>query len=57
MSSTLIFLCKKDALNVRRLINGIKYSYNKKYKLAMKRRLTEEEFKKLKKKQRYFNVN
>ena len=51
------FLCKKDAENVRRLINGNKYSYNKKYKLAMKRILTEEEFKKLNKKQRYYNVN
>lgn len=51
------FLCKKDALNVRRLIDSNKYPYNKKYKLAMKRILTEEEFKNLKKKQRYYNVN
>ena len=51
------FLCKKDAFNVRRLIDSNKYPYNKKYKLAMKRILTEEEFKKLKKKQRYYNVN
>ena len=51
------FLCKKDALNVRRLIDGNKYPYNKKYKIAMQRILTEEEFKKLRKKQRYFNVN
>lgn len=40
------FLCKKYALNVKRLIDGNKFSYNKKYKLAMKRILTEEEFKK-----------
>ncbi|MFQ7348325.1 MAG: hypothetical protein ACLRN4_00245 [Anaerococcus vaginalis] len=51
------FLCKKDAENVRRLIDGNKYPYNKKYKIAMQRILTEEEFKKLNKKQRYFNVN
>ena len=50
------FLCKKDAENVRRLIDGNKYPYNKKYKIAMQI-LTEEEFKKLNKKQRYFNVN
>ena len=49
------FLCKKDALNVRRLIDSNKYPYNKKYKLAMQRILTEE-FKKLRKKQRYYNV-
>lgn len=51
------FLCKKDAENVRRLIDTNKYPYNKKYKLAMQRILTEEEFKKLRKKQRYYNVN
>lgn len=51
------FLCKKDAENVRRLIDCGKYPYNKKYKIAMQRLLTEEGFKKLKKKQRYCNVN
>ena len=51
------FLCKKDAENVRRLIDSGKYPYNKKYKLAMQRIMTEEEFKKLDKKQRYHNVN
>lgn len=50
------FLCKKDAENVRRLIDANKYPYNKKYKIAMQRLLTEEEFKKLRKKQRYYNV-
>ena len=49
------FLCKKDGENVRRLIDSNKYPYNKKYKLAMQRILTEE-FKKLRKKQRYYNV-
>lgn len=51
------FLCKKDAEIVRRLIDRNKYPYNKKYKIAMQRILTEEEFKKLDKKQRYYNVN
>lgn len=50
------FLCKKDAENVRKLIDSGKYPYNKKYKIAMQRLLTEEEFKKLRKKQRYYNV-
>lgn len=57
MNSTLIFYAKKDAEIVRRLIDRNKYPYNKKYKLAMQRILTEEEFKKLNKKQRYYNVN
>lgn len=51
------FLCKKDAENVRRLIDGNKYPYNKKYKIAMKRILTEEEFKSLNRKPMYMNVN
>lgn len=51
------FVCKKDAENVRRLIDSNKYPYNKKYKIAMQRILTEEEFKELNKKQRYHNVN
>ena len=34
------FLCKKDAQNVRRLIDSDKYPYNKKYKIAMQRLLT-----------------
>lgn len=51
------FLCKKDAENVRRLIDSNKYPYNKKYKLAMKRILTEEEFKSLNRKPMYRNVN
>ena len=51
------FLCKKDALNVRRLIDSKKYPYNKKYKIAMQRILTEEEFKSLNSKPMYRNVN
>lgn len=46
---------KKDALTVRRLIDGNKYPYCEDYKIAMKRLLTEEEFKRLRKKDRYFN--
>ena len=54
------FFTKKDAIKVRKLIDMNKYPYGKKqseYKYAMKRLLTEEEFKKLRKKQRYYNVN
>ena len=47
---------KKDALKVRQLIDSNKYPYSRNYKIAMQRLLTEEEFKKLDKKQRYFNV-
>ncbi|MDD7319288.1 MAG: hypothetical protein PUG74_11550 [Prevotellaceae bacterium] len=46
---------KKDALKVRNLIDCGKYPYNKKYKIAIQRLLTEEEFKSLDKKDRYFN--
>lgn len=46
---------KTDALKVRNLIDVGKYPYCKDYKIAMQRLLTEEEFKKLDKKQRYFN--
>ena len=46
---------KKDALKVRQLIDNNKYPYNKDYKTAIQRLLTEEEFKKLNKKQRYYN--
>lgn len=48
---------KKDAETVRRLIDSHRYPYSKDYKIAMQRLLTEEEFKKLDKKQRYFNSN
>lgn len=46
---------KKDAEKVRRLIDIGKYPYNKDFKIAMQRLLTEEEFKKLDKKSRYVN--
>ena len=46
---------KKDAIKIRNLIDIGKYPYCKDYKIAMQRILTEEEFKKLDKKQRYFN--
>lgn len=46
---------KKDAVKVRNLIDAWKYPYYPEYKVAMKRLLTEEEFKSLDKKLRYFN--
>ena len=46
---------KKDVEKVRRLIDIGKYPYNKDFKIAMQRLLTEEEFKKLDKKTRYVN--
>ena len=46
---------KKEALKVRNLIDRWLYPYNKNYKMAVKRLLTEEEFKSLDKKDRYIN--
>lgn len=46
---------KKEALKVRNLIDRWVYPYNKNYKIAVQRLLTEEEFKSLDKKDRYFN--
>lgn len=46
---------KKEALKVRNLIDHWVYPYNKNYKTAIQRLLTEEEFKSLDKKDRYFN--
>ena len=46
---------KKEALKVRNLIDRWVYPYNKNYKIAIQRLLTEEEFKSLDKKDRYFN--
>ena len=48
---------RKDAEKIRHLIDSNRYPYCKDYKVAMQRLLTEEEFKKLKKKHRYINVN
>lgn len=49
------FETKKDAERVAHLIYIEKYPTNKKEKFAMQRILTEEEFKKLDKKDKYFN--
>lgn len=46
---------KKDAEKVRSLIDQGKYPYCRDFKVAMQRLLSEEEFKRLHKKQRYFN--
>lgn len=46
---------KRDAEKVRSLIDRGKYPYCRDFKVAMQRLLSEEEFKGLKKKQRYFN--
>ncbi|MDU5377328.1 hypothetical protein [Peptoniphilus lacydonensis] len=48
---------KSDCIKVRHLIDINKYPYNKDFKIAMKRLLTEEEFKNLEKHQRYYNSN
>ena len=48
---------KNDCIKVRHLIDINKYPYNSEYKIAIKRLLTEEEFKSLDKKQRYYNSN
>ena len=46
---------KKDALRVRQIIDACKYPYCKEYKVAVQRLLSKEEFKRLHKKQRYYN--
>ena len=46
---------KKDALRVRQIIDAGKYPYCREFKTAVQRLLSEEEFKRLHKKQRYFN--
>lgn len=48
---------KRDAIRIRNLIDAWRYPYCPEYKVAMKRLLTEEEFKSLDKKLRYFNPN
>lgn len=48
---------KSDCIKVRHLIDINKYPYNKDFKIAMQRLLTEEEFKNLEKHQRYYNSN
>lgn len=51
------FYTRKEALECRKLIDMNKYPREKKYKIAMQRILTEDEFKRLDKKQRYRNIN
>lgn len=46
---------RKDAEKVRTLIDREKYPYCREYKTAIQRLLSEEEFKQLRKKPRYFN--
>lgn len=46
---------RDDALRVRALIDAWRYPYCREYKTAMLRLLGEEEFKTLKKRDRYFN--
>ena len=50
------FYTKEEALICRKLIDSNKYPRQKKYIVAMKRLLTDKEFSKLQKKQRYFNI-
>lgn len=49
------FKTKKEAERVKCLLENNRYPKNKKEKYAMQRLLTEEEFKRLNKKQRYIN--
>lgn len=51
------FHTRKMAEQCRKLIDLKKYPYSKEMKIAMQRLLSEEEFKKLNRKQRYYNVN
>lgn len=51
------FYTKKECVKCRNLIDSGTYPKNKKFLIAMQRILTKEEFKKLDKKQRYYNVN
>lgn len=48
---------RKEAMLVRNIIDRWVYPCNKNLKIAVRRLLTEEEFKSLDKKQRYFNSN
>ncbi|MDO5715646.1 MAG: hypothetical protein Q4P25_03625, partial [Tissierellia bacterium] len=49
-------LKKEDALDVRGIIDRWEYPYNKDLRPAVKRLLTEEEYKTLRKKSRYRNI-
>lgn len=51
------FYTRKEAECCRKLIDAGKFPRDKKYRIAMARILTEEEFRMLNKKQRYYNQN
>ncbi|MDO5714340.1 MAG: hypothetical protein Q4Q07_07900 [Tissierellia bacterium] len=49
-------MLKKDAEKVRDIIDSWEYPYNLRYRTAIKRLLSEEEYKTLRKKSRYRNI-
>ena len=51
------FYTKKEALCCRKLIDACKYPREEKYRIAMQRLLTEEEYKRLNKKPRFYKKN
>ena len=51
------FFKKEEAIPCRKIIDKKEYPRDEKYKIAVKRILTEEEFKRLNKKPHYINVN
>lgn len=51
------FYTKKEALCCRKLIDACKYPREEKYRIAMQRILTEEEYKRLNKKPRFYKKN
>lgn len=51
------FYTRKEAIKCRNLIDSMTFPRDKKYVIAMKRILTESEFKTLNKKPRYYCVN
>lgn len=50
------FYTKKEAMTCRRLIDCNRYPRDKKYRIAMQRLLTKEEYSNLNKKDYYYNV-
>ena len=51
------FYTKKEALCCRKLIDANKFPRDKKYRIAMQRLLTDEEYKGLNKKSRFYKKN
>jgi hypothetical protein len=51
------FYTKKEALCCRKLIDACKYPREEKYRIAMQRLLTDEEYKGLNKKPRFYKKN